>query len=941
MRHAFRMTGLGRAALLGGAAFLSLAAPLTPAVAAPEDDPVAAEANAYQEAFRSFAAGDYRTARIQLMNVLQREEDNELARVLLARTSLELGNPIEAQTQLERAVADGVSQRKVNHLMAHALLMQGEREQARALLNPGDVEPQFAAYAARLRGQLAAADRDFELAEREFNRALALAPDDPETVNAVARFLTVLGQAETARDLLADILEQRPGHVKTLIAMGDTVRRIEGLEASLPYFNRALEVDRNSISALLERAATLGDLDRRDDAKADIDRVNRLADNHPMARYLEAVLETREGNTDRARELMQQTGGRLQGFAPAMMLQGLLALDAGNLEVANEYLGSLVGRIPNSVTARKLYATAQLEKGDPEGAWATVKPIIDANAADARVFAIAGSAQARMGNTAEAQELLKQAESLSGDAAVRNQLAMTQLLSGEAELAEETVQSVLSDDEDSVAGLMMLALLRLQDGDFEAAEQAANRFVQAHPELPIGYNLLGGALLGQRDRDEAKAAFRKALEQDEDYAEARRNLAQIFVAEGDIDRAKNQLRRVVADDNSDVRALMTLAELAGLEGDRDEQIEWLQQATAVDREAAAPRIALADAYLASGQDNRAQDEANALIRDFPDNGNALFGAARIYEANGRQSQLVSLFDRMSSVEPNALLPRVLLGRALQASGDIDEARRVFERALTITGEDATPAYLELIALEARQGRLDKAREWSVRLRNRNPGSNIAENALGRAYLLADQPQEALAAFDAARDKSFDISTARGMADAYVELGRDRDAIQILQAYQKANPEDPGALGSIAELQLEAGQYRQAVANYEALRRVIGNRDPAILNNLAYSYLKLDDQRAVPIARLAYNISPRNPAIADTYGWALLKTGGDAERALALLRRASQTLPNNAEIKYHLAEAYLANGQRSRALSTVREALRMRQDFGDRAQAQDLMRRLGG
>lgn len=930
-----------RAAAAAAASLIAFGVPMLTAPAAADEEAQQAQSDAYQQGFRSYQIGDYRTARIQLMNALQQNEGNTLARVMMARTALALGNAVEAQTQLERAVENGVPANKVRHLQAHALLMQGDVADARQLLSPADIEPQFAAYAARLRAQIAASERDFETAEREYNRALGLAPRDPETVNAVARFLSATGNVEKSRELLQGVLDERPGHVRTLIAMGDAVRSSDGLEASLPYFTRALEVDSNSVPALLERAATLGDLQRDEEARSDIERVNRLTKQHPMARYLEAVLETRAGNTDRARELMQQTGGRLDGFAPALMLRGLLALDAGNVEVANEYLATLVGQIPNSITARKLYATAQLEKGDAQGAFQTIRPIIEADAADARVFAIAGAAQAQLGNPREAQDFLAQAEELSGDVGVRNQLAMTQMLSGEAELAEQTVQSVLSQDDDSVAGLMMLTLLKLQQGDFQAADRAAQRLVRSHPDLPIGYNLRGGALLGLNNRDAAEAAFREALERDEDYAEARRNLAQVLIADGNVRAAKEELRTVIANNRSDVRALMTLAELSGREGDRSEQIEWLQQATSINREAAMPRIALADAYLTSGQESRAQDEANALIRDFPENPDALIGAARIYEATGRQSQLVSLFDRMESVRPNALLPRLLLGRALQATDRVDEARRTFQRALTITGEDTTPAYLELIALEARQGRLDQAREWAVRLRNRNPESNVAENALGRAYLLADRPQDAIAALDSAREKRFDIATARGLADAYVALGRTREAIRVLQQYQEGNPDDPGALASIAELQLEGGSYRQAAANYEALRGIIGNSDPAVLNNLAYAYLQLEDPRAVPVARLAYNISPRNPAIADTYGWALLKTDGDAELALSLLRRASQTLPRNAEIKYHLAEAYLANGQRSRALATVREALQIQQQFAERSRAQALLRRLGG
>ncbi|MGB7404652.1 MAG: XrtA/PEP-CTERM system TPR-repeat protein PrsT [Pacificimonas sp.] len=939
-RKTNRVSGL-RAALVRGVAVAALGAMLplaaTPAFADAETE---SEDN-YLKGFQSFQSGDFRTARVHLLNALKDDPDNGLARVLQARVALELGGGVQAQTELERAVRAGIDGQKVRHLRAHAQILQNNVAEASDLLDPATIPPQFEAYASRLRGNIAFRNREFQEAEREFNRALALAPKDPATVNAVARFLGAIGEHEQGQQLVQGILRDRPGHVKTLIVMADMTRNAEGLEEALPYLNTAIEVDRNNVEALLERAATLGDLRKEKEARADIARVNQLVDKHPLALYLEAVLETRNGRGDNARTLMTQTRGLLNDFAPALMLQGLLALDGGNVQQANEYLGQLVGKIPNSVTARKLYATAQLEKGDSTGAFQTVKPIIDADAADARVFAIAGAARARAGMVTEAQEYLQKAEELSGDSSVKNQLAMTQLLQGQTDLAEDTISGILKSDQNSLAALMMKSLIELREGDFRQALRTSTQIAKAHPELPMGYNLRGGAFLGLGERDKAEAAFRAALKRKPDYPEARRNLAQLLIAKGDARAAKSELRKVVQDNPDDVRALSTLGELAGIEGDLQEQLEWLQQAATADRTNSRPRIELANAYLASNDTNQASNEASALLRDFPEDANAMLAAARIYEATGRQSQLVSLFDRMVAAEPDRLLPRILLGRALQADDRVNDARNTFQRALTITADNTVPAYLELIALEARNGRVDQAREWAIRLRNQEPDSNISENALGRAYLVADKPQDALAAFAAARKKQFDLGTARGLAESYVALNRRSDAIDVLQAYQADNKTDPGALASIAELQLESGDYRKAVANYEALRKVVGNRDPLILNNLAWAYLQLDDPRAVPVARMAYNFASKNPSIVDTYGWVLLKKGGDKEQALKLLKRASDTLPRNAEIRYHLAEAYLANGKRGDALKEVRRALSDNQQFAERADAQRLMRRLQG
>ncbi|MGB3723219.1 MAG: XrtA/PEP-CTERM system TPR-repeat protein PrsT, partial [Pacificimonas sp.] len=916
---------------------------LTPLAATPALADAESESNeAYTAAFKSFYGGDYRTARIQLLNALKENPNNGLARVLQARVALELGGGVQAQTELERAVSAGVPEDKIRHLRAHALMIQNKPLEAKAILEPSNIPPQFEAYASRLRGQIDFRDRDLEGAEREFNRALALAPNDPSTVGAVAKFMGAIGQHEQALGLVDDVLKSRPSHVKTLIIAGDLTRNAKGLEEALPFFNRAVDIDRNNIEALLERAATFGDLRKEKEAREDLKRVNQLVKNHPLSLYLEAVLDTRNGDTDNARALMTETKGLLNDFAPALMLQGLLALDANNVEQANNFLGKLVGMLPNSVTARKLYATAQLKKGDAQGAFQTIKPVLDAGAADSRTYAIAGSARAQVGMVAEAQEYLQKAQEGAGDSSVSNQLAMTQLLQGKTDLAEETVANVLKEDDTSLSGLMMQTLVQMRKSDFKGALASADKVVKAYPDLPVGYNLRGGALIGNAKPKEAKAAFREALKRKDDYPEARRNLAQLMIAEGDARGAKAELRKVVRNNGEDVRALMVLGELSGIEGDRREQLEWLQQAASVNRESPAPRMALADAYIASGQDSNASNEAAALLRDFPNNPDALLTAARIYEATGRQSQLVSLFDRMVKQQPNDILPRILLGRALQANDEIAQARSVFQRAMTITGESNTPAYLELIALEARQGRLDQAREWAVRLRKELPSeSNVAENALGRAYLLADRPQDALAAFAAARKKNLDLGTARGISDSYIQLGRKKDAITILQAYQKENPNDTGALASIAELQLEAGEYRSSIANYEALRKLIGSRDPSIINNLAWAYMKIGDPRAMPMAEMAYNFATQNPSVTDTYGWVMLKTGGDKEKALQLIQRASKVLPRNGEIRYHLAEAYLANGKRGDALKEVRRSLKTPTQFAERGDAEALLRRLQG
>jgi Flp pilus assembly protein TadD len=53
---------------------------------------------------------------------------------------------------------------------------------------------------------------------------------------------------------------------------------------------------------------------------------------------------------------------------------------------------------------------------------------------------------------------------------------------------------------------------------------------------------------------------------------------------------------------------------------------------------------------------------------------------------------------------------------------------------------------------------------------------------------------------------------------------------------------------------------------------------------------------------AVKVAPKDASVLDSYGYVMLKSGGDRESAIALLERAAAAAPGNANIRAHLAEA---------------------------------------
>lgn len=920
---------------LAAALLLATAIPWAPALA----DARSEAQGSFDKALALFNAGDYRAARIEILRSLKANPNDGKARLLAARTALELGSGVAAQTEIERAVAGGVPRDRTYHLTAHALLLQGDSTRALETADPARVPPQFAAYAARIRGKaLASLDRPAG-ARAEFDLAVRLAPNDADTLVDASRFYLVNGDRPKGEALVDQVLSKQPTHAKALLVKGNLVRSTQGLQASLPYFNRALQADPNNVEALLERAATFGDLGREKEARADIKRIYAFFPDHPLALYLEAVIEARAGNYAKAQELMTRTKGLLNSYPPALLLQGVVAYQTNNLAQANEYLAKVVAANPKSDFARKLYAAAQLRKGDAQGAIDTLKPVMAKGNVDARTLALAGSAHAQIGDFETSQQLLERAtEAAPEEASLQTQLAMAQIAQGDTAGASRELADVLKKDPDSLQGLMMVTLLNLKGSKFKDALTTSNRIIEKYPDLPMGYNLRGAAALGLNNAKAAEANFRLAIQKKPEFTEARRNLAQILVATGRYSEAKRELGFILERNKQDARAMQALAQIAAREGKRDEQLNWSKQAAAASPQSFGARASLIQNQLARRDLKAALDESSTLIRDFPRDPRALELAANVNIAAGRFDQAQLLYSQVISAEPNAVRPRLMYARSLEAGKKIDEARTAYGRALTLPDTAKIAVYADLIAFEARQNRISASESYAAKLRALTPKQNLADIALGDAYRLVRQPEKAVAAYEAARKIRFDRTAALKSAGGYMLVKQPNKALGVLGTYSKAQPQDRIVRAAIADIHMQTRNYKAAIPYYQRLDAELKGKDAGVANNLAYAYQMVGDKRMVEVGKRAYTLAPNAPAIADTYGWILITSKGDRKLALTLLEKAAQGAPGDPNIRYHLAEAYRLNGKTSDAVRELRTALKVPQ-FDSRTRAQTLLAQL--
>lgn len=220
----------------------------------------------------------------------------------------------------------------------------------------------------------------------------------------------------------------------------------------------------------------------------------------------------------------------------------------------------------------------------------------------------------------------------------------------------------------------------------------------------------------------------------------------------------------------------------------------------------------------------------------------------------------------------------------------------------------------------------------------------------RAHLEPElDPQTDLPGFFSARQIQRVTGLVRGMAPSAVASwvratglrvrGNRVDAKRALERSVELAPIFVGPRMDLAMLQEQNKETDAAIEQYRQIVALQPNNVVA-LNNLAYGLAvhRSAPAEALPLARRAATLSPANGNILDTLAWIEHLLGNDATAA-KLLADAIKRDATNADIRLHAAIVYAAMGDRGRAESELKEALRLNPALGETAQVQELKAKL--
>jgi tetratricopeptide (TPR) repeat protein len=227
--------------------------------------------------------------------------------------------------------------------------------------------------------------------------------------------------------------------------------------------------------------------------------------------------------------------------------------------------------------------------------------------------------------------------------------------------------------------------------------------------------------------------------------------------------------------------------------------------------------------------------------------------------------------------------------------------------------DSSELKLAIAQLHLRAGQPKLALEQLSPLAEQAPQDLAVLAALASAQSAAGDAQSANATLESIWSVTPSGPAAVALMHSRRRLDR-QDALEPLEGWVSAHPNDIASSLVLASAYQQAGQLASAAMHYERVV-TMQPRNAVALNNLAWTYYKLKDNRALATARLAYDLAGQAAPIADTYAW-LLAESAQAQLAVPILSAASRAAPGNPSLRFHLAAALLRTGE-----SADREAAR--------------------
>jgi tetratricopeptide (TPR) repeat protein len=276
----------------------------------------------------------------------------------------------------------------------------------------------------------------------------------------------------------------------------------------------------------------------------------------------------------------------------------------------------------------------------------------------------------------------------------------------------------------------------------------------------------------------------------------------------DYHRAEQIFTKVAAADPKDYSALFNLALAETALNEDNEASEHYKQTLALKPNLYEAELNLGILYLRA----RRPADAEPLLRDArkqkPNQARPLRYLGDCLLGNGDFSGAADVYRQALAIDPKLAAAHLGLGQSLAREGKLDDASPHYRQAAELDSS-LKSYFLELAVAFSKANRPDDA----IPLLRQFPNDAGAREEVGRLYLAANRPADAVAEFKAAAQLSPTPANQLALATAYLQNKQPDLAAPILEQALASNPNDYELHMAIGRIRRDKHDYARAANEF--------------------------------------------------------------------------------------------------------------------------------
>jgi putative PEP-CTERM system TPR-repeat lipoprotein len=885
-----------------------------------------------------------RAANLELKSALQANPKNAEARYLLGQLNTTIGDMASAAKEFRKAQEAGWDEAQAQIGLMNALVSSRKFEK---VLNDIRIKDYYLVNArADLFGVKAfaeAASGFAGLARESIKQGVALDKEAFHVLKTGVQLDITRGKLDVAAVQIKHALSLYENNAELLLLSAYLSMRNSDDVAAAEQFEQIISMEPENFVTRNGRKARLGlarlEIRNKNMAHAEslLAPLFKQNANDPEVNYIGGLLSFEQAELDKAEERLLKVLKVAPDHAKSQLLFGSINFAQKDYEQTAYYIKKYLQLEPDNIGARKLLGRTYILMGQNQEAQAVLRPGMQSDDGDAELLALVGLSHLKGGDIASGITDLEKAVVAAPDSkALRGELAKAYISAGNTESAINQLNKIVAEGGNRNQAEVLIVSAHLRAKQYDKAIGVVLGIFDRSPQDITAMLLVGKVFAVSGDRVEARKYFNKVLEKEPDNFQATMLLAKLEEDEGRLGVAEGIYIKLSEKNPDSSAPMLALARLAAEKSDYLAMVSWLEKARERAPMEIGPRLALAEYYLRDKQFGKAGTLVDEALNISSSEPSLLLLKSRILLAQRRFLEALTPLKELVTRSPKSAYARSLLGETYMMLEQFDDARRQLNLVLK-----EQPYYVGALLALSRVEQLSEnykpALDYVERAIKVEPKHFPAYEVGGDISMAAKNYPAASKYYGRAQAIRPSSKVVIKQSQALMRHSETDQAIEILTAWLSEHADDVRTYEFLGGAYLENGRNAEAIQSFETVYK-LQPKNIVALNNLAWLYSLNKDPRAIIYAEKAYAEKGNSSDIQDTYGWILVQQEQleQIDKGRRILEKVIKELPDVPEVRYHYAVALYKSGEKIEAKRLLNKLLQSGQSFEGLEDAQKLM-----